>query len=270
MSVFVIAEAACTWRIMNGTTRVSGQEYDSLRELADRVKQAGADALKIQWCSDGAAMGRRRQSTETYTLLQFEKEFLPTFHDLCVDRELEPMCTVFLPQDVSTVAPFVTRYKVSSLEAMSASLHVAYLEQVSRKPFYVSTGCMTHEEVSECAWMWHDLHAQLLHCVVAYPAPLSDCHLSWAAASPYIQGWSDHTGSLIAGAVAVGAGLTVVEKHVRPTYCDERNPDFRSAFPWDVFREYVEAIRQAEIVYGTQTRIVRISERPYLDLRVRA
>ena len=266
--VFVIAEAACTWRTIGEAHPVSGQEYDCLRELADRVKQVGADALKIQWCSDGAEMGQRRGVAESYPLLQFDQDFLPTFHDLCVDRELEPMCTVFLPQDVLTVAPFVARYKVASLEAMSWSIHRAYAEQASRKPLYVSTGCMTADEVVECALLWADVRSKLLHCVTAYPAPLSDCHLAWAATEPYIEGWSDHTKSLIAGAVAVGAGLTVIEKHVRPSPCDTRNPDFSCALEWDAFRAYVEHIRQAEMLSGKPTRAILPCEQGFVQHRV--
>ena len=267
MSVFVIAEAACTWRTLGDAHAVSGQEYDRLRELADRVKQVGADALKIQWCSDGAEMGHRRRSNETYPLLQFEKDFLQTFHDLCIDRQLEPMCTVFLPQDVAVVVPHVTRYKVPSLEAMSVSLRDAYNEGYS-KPLYVSTGCMEAHMIERCVALWGSRVTTYLHCIVSYPAPLSDCYLSWAASSPYIEGFSDHTKSLIAGAVAVGAGLTVIEKHVRPSPCDTRNPDFSCALEWDAFRAYVEHIRQAEMLSGKPTRAILPCEQGFVQHRV--
>jgi len=66
---------------------------------------------------------------------------------------------------------------------------------------------------------------KFLHCISNYPAKLEDLNISniWEAE---LDGLSDHTTSTLIGALAVAAGATIVEKHIRLADTDPSNPDY--------------------------------------------
>ena len=248
--VFLIAEAACTWR--TDAVKIKDSEWMTLCRLADEVKAAGFDALKIQYCSDANELARRRNLHDhtPYLPLEFEPKYLAEFNQLCLARNLEPMCTVYLPQDVATVTPHVTRYKVASLEARSQSLFDAY-QSVPYKTLYVSTGAMTEEELFRTQILWNRTkHAiEYLHCVAAYPAPLAAMNLSILQNYDFI-GLSDHTGDMDIGGLAVIAGAEVIEVHIKSIYTDKINPDYAHSLSPFGFNAYAMGVRDAEQAKG--------------------
>ena len=251
MPTFIIAEAACTWR---GTP----DELGTLRQIAEAVKSAGADALKIQWCSSAVELAIQRNTTaHGYRLLTFDRDLLPKFAALCLEVGLEPMCSVFLPTDVSVVAHHVSRYKVASLEARSIELVRAYAE-VPAKPLYVSVGAMSVSAVADTRALWKQ-HKQpdvsFLQCCAAYPAPLSGLSLGWLRSASGIAGLSDHSHNLLTGSWAVAAGATVIETHVRSEHCATDNPDYPVSFTLDELALYVRLIRTAEVACGMEKRV---------------
>jgi N,N'-diacetyllegionaminate synthase len=85
----------------------------------------------------------------------------------------------------------------------------------------------------------------LLHCVSAYPAPISEMNLRAVG-----RGLSDHSRNLLTGAVAVGAGARIIETHYRLDTCHPTNPDYAVAFTPAEFTQYVKNIRDAEAMMG--------------------
>ena len=77
-------------------------------------------------------------------------------------------------------------------------------------------------------------------------------------------GFSDHTRSPLAGAVAVGAGASVIEFHLRLDETDPRNPDFAVSRSPEEARVYVEHIRQAEVLMGDGKKRIMPEEEPML------
>lgn len=256
----LIAEVACTWRTDSGPLK-SG-EWQRLCLLADDVKAAGFDAFKIQWTSDAQAMARRRRMPDhrPYLPLEFEPAWLGSLSRLCTARDLQPMVTVYLPEDVAVIAPLVSCYKVASLEADSPTLFEAY-QRVPPRPIYISTGARDEAGLVRTMTRWGSSRypASFLHCVATYPASLSSLHLQ--CLQQYgLDGFSDHTGHEWTGAFAVMAGAHVIEVHVRPVECPPDNADVGHSLHGEGMKRYVEHARLAAIVLGAPLKRLDPSE----------
>lgn len=259
---FIIAELATTWRYDGDAVPLA----DSIK----RIAEAGADAVKLQFCSRPDEMAERRAMPDgTYEYLHYDVGHLRYATDYAKLHRLEFMCTVFIPCDVAYVAPLVSRYKVASLEAMSYDLKDAYSALAPEKPLYVSTGAMTEQQVFMCRNHWSNyLNAYFLHCASLYPQPMATLNLTAIQNYGFI-GLSDHTPSILAGAFAVCAGAEVLEKHVRADGCPTENPDFPHSLTLEDFGRYVYAVRQAEqALSGTGDKVLYKNELPLLPHRV--
>ena len=65
----------------------------------------------------------------------------------------------------------------------------------------------------------------LLHCVSSYPAMFEELNLH--VIQEYdLDGFSDHTGNVITGALAVSHKAKILEVHIRNSYTSKSNPDF--------------------------------------------
>jgi len=232
--VFVIAEAACTW--LHGGLEAA---YRSI----EAAKKCGADAWKTQFTSSPSEMGKRRGvDPEKYERLNWDPAWLPKLQAMCGEYGLEFMCTVFLPKDVARIAPYVERFKVSAFEQP----HLREFQSAVR-------GCegeLNDWVVSVNPGRPIDPYCDRvtnLHCVSQYPTPLSQAIIS---AVRTLDGLSDHTTSLLTGAVAVGAGARILEKHVRMVDTPETDPDFGHSLLMEMrdceFSRYVEYVREAE------------------------
>lgn len=240
MSVFVIAEIGSTWEL----------DLEKLKKLAHAIKDCGADAMKLQWTSSGLAMAQRRRLGEDaaamyYKWLQYDPALLIEAKEIADSVGLEFMCSTFLVQDIAVVAPLVSRFKVSAFESGWGEFVFEHLKH--QKPLIVSCNPGTAESVQRTY-----AKAQVLHCISRYPTPIKDLSLHWI---PYQRlGLSDHSTSCLSGAVAVGLGAKVIEKHVMGFDTPTDNPDHGhslacwAAVPakYTAFGQYVENIREAE------------------------
>jgi sialic acid synthase SpsE len=267
--VFVIAEA--------------GSCHDGSLEKALRLirtaKVADADAVKFQFWSSAERLAERRHAgdyLEVYRRYQLPPDWLKPLRQHCDEVGIEFMCTTYLPEDVATIAPFVERFKIASFEA--ADLEFVRRHQKYPKPIYVSSGMLGLTELQGLVkWCGLALTRDvILHCVSAYPCPSQDLHLRTIAETAYgthgvmFGGLSDHTHSLLAGAVAVGAGAEVIEKHFQLDDTDPKNPDAAVALGRRALRQYIANIREAEVLMGDPlTRPLTIEE-PMRRYQVRA
>ena len=131
MACFLIAEAA-------GTHDGSYEKAERLIALAAAIR---AQACKFQWCSSPDRLAARRHAPEylaAYRTLAFQRDWFPLLKRACEDRGIEFMCTVYLPEDIAVVAPYVKRFKIASFEATDA--HFIALHAEFGKPLIVSLG----------------------------------------------------------------------------------------------------------------------------------
>lgn len=153
------------------------------------------------------------------------------------------------------------------------SEHKDYLETVARtcdRPIVLSTG-MTDKAFED--WVLSTFanspELNLLQCNSAYPTPAEDCNVGVvrhyariARENPRIvPGYSSHDQGWFGSALAVAAGARMVEKHVKLGNTEWAHFD---AVALDLtkpdFKDYVQKIREAEIVIGTEEKAVNPSE----------
>jgi sialic acid synthase SpsE len=261
--VKVLAEPGCT----------AEGHFDQMMRLIEVAASAGCDVFKPQWTSDARLMCERRHIgrdhprrayyERAYSWLEFPLGWHAEFREQCKALGMSYACTAFLAQDVFALEPFVDYLKVSSFEARDVTIQTA-CKHIS-KPVIVSTGMM---DGSECfAWRQFVLHAQFLHCVSAYPAPLPAMNIM-AIDTKGLDGLSDHSRHLLTGALAVACGAEIVEAHYRLDDCSPDNPDYAVAFTPAEFTQYIQNIRDAETLLGSGVKQVQECEQAMLPYRV--
>lgn len=256
MKTFVIADIA------SAHDGVLPYALDAINMAAD----AGANAVKFQFWSDANRLADRRGVSDTYRDIYKHYRVPVSWIDkLKAHADLagiEFMCTVFLPEDVSTIEPFVQRFKVSAFEGASASLFEAVNLWRGDRPLIVS---VSGDRISNTfGWPGRKPNDVSLYCVSAYPAPIDQLNLAaitrLSQLTPNV-GFSDHSGNMIAGALAVGAGARVIEAHLAHPHTNRDNPDAGPFAHKPVsFKKYVEFIRLAERMVGDGALVAQACE----------
>ena len=251
------------------------------QKLVYAAKNAGCDAVKMQWLSSPERLAARRRAPEyldAYRLLSFPRAWFPTLVAECELTGIEFMCTSYLPEDIAVVAPYVKRFKVSSFESRDAhflALHAEYL-----KPLIVSAGMGAQVHTALNAYRqaqsnrqpvvhWEDQPSlDVLHCVSAYPCPDDQINLRVLTGPRRLMygydftGLSDHTKHPLTGALAVAAGAKIVEFHLRLDDTDPGNADYAVARTPAEAKEYIANIRQTERMMGDGNIRVMSAEAP--------
>ncbi len=249
--VFVIAECGSCWRF-------GSDERENARRMIRAAKDAGADCVKFQWASSYKLVMARRGAPLTeewaYKFIEWPKEWMQEFKAFADECGIEWLCTVFLPQDVAVIAPLVKRFKVAAKEWDYHALHDAIEKFSLKKPYrdcYISFNSNKDSFNTAMRGVW-----KRLYCVSKYPAPLEDLKLSsemrvhepdWEGCTDHeMDGLSDHTGHVLTGAVAVGAGARCLEVHFMLDDTPSDNPDAcgHSHTP-DGLRQYIANVRTA-------------------------
>lgn len=259
----VIAEPGCTHE---GSLAV-------LLKLLHTAADCGADVFKPQWVSDAVQMCERRHIgpehpkrayyEQAYGWNQFPVEWHAQLRHECTQRGMAYACTVFLPQDVAMIAPFVDYIKVSSFESSDQAMAAA-LQRIPEPPKRLASYGM---QGPLPRW----IGCTRLHCVTAYPAPANEINLRvlWPGEDYQdYEGLSDHSRNVLTGAVAVGAGASIIETHFRLDDCDPANPDYAVAFTQQEFAQYVRNVREAERMMGDGVKKIQPSEEWALSYKV--
>jgi len=218
------------------------------QRLIDYAKECGADAAKFQFWSSAERLADRRKAADyldIYRRYQIPMEWLGTLRAHCYHVGIQFMCTTYLPEDIHVVEPYVERFKVASFEADDlpfVDAHAGF-----GKPIIRSCG------MGAQPYQGRQQTLDLL-CISSYPAPQDALNLHRLRGNRFV-GLSDHTLSWLTGAVAVGAGACILEKHISLASTSADNPDVNHSLTADVdsrdgFRKYVWAVRQAEEMYG--------------------
>lgn len=249
MKPFVIAEfASCHM----------GSLENALKGISV-AHSAGAQAFKVQyWSSPERMRSRRKVPSPAYTQGSVPAEWHATLKKECHDRGLLYSASVFLPEDIATLAPHVDYWKVSSFEARDRELTQAIPKD--HRTHFISTGMQTSHDDS-----YLPRRGIRLHCVSAYPCPPYEANLG---AIERGQGYSDHTRCVFTGAFAVSAGADYLEVHYRLDDTPESCPDYVVSLDPDGLQKYIGLAREAYRMRGDGRKMPQLSERESLAHRV--
>jgi N-acetylneuraminate synthase len=249
-----------------------GSSHDGLfvsaLELVRLAKQCGADSVKVQYFGDPDALAKQRglgkQHAETYRRYNVPEEWL---EPLAVETRRHGMrfiCSVFRADDAALVARYADDIKVSSFEAEDEKLLAAIA--AARVPkgegnqrVIVSLG---QGKSAEAAARILGRDVVTLHCVSAYPAPLTQLNLQ-RIATQGMTGYSDHSANEDVGALAVAAGARVIEVHYRMDATPLTNPDYMHSLNPSRLATYVERVREAARMLGDGADVAQPVEKQF-------
>ncbi len=256
MHTTIIAEIGSAWRF--------GGNYPlNAYSAINMAKRCGADIIKFQWVSDPRAMERRRNVPEgSYDILAWPKLWISMLHEKCESVGIEFLCTVFLPLDVATMNPYVKRWKVASLEAGDNELLTAM--DGTSKPVIMSQGAIGARSLTRKKLFF----GTTLHCTLAYPAAPDQLNLSVIRVGRY-NGYSDHSCNVLTGAIAVACGAEIIEVHFKLHDTPADNPDYGHSLWSEQLGNYIENIRQAELMLGDGVKKIEPCERWALKHKVK-
>jgi len=246
------------------------QKFDLAVETIKAIKEAGADAVKLQTYTpdtitidsdndyfqikqgtlwDGKNLYQLYQ--EAYTPWEWQpklKEIAEGLGLVCFSTPFDKTAVDFLEE------MNVPTYKVASFEIMDIPL-IEYIASKG-KPVIISTGiatvCDIEEAVNACKTMGNSQIA-LLKCTSAYPTLLEDVNLktlpNLADTFKTVVGLSDHTLGISVPIASVALGAKIIEKH----FILNRKlggPDAAFSLEPAEFKEMVQAVREVEKALG--------------------
>ena len=258
--VFVVAELSAN----------HGQRFDVAEKTLRAMKDAGADAVKLQtfrpesmtlnsdlpqFQARTGTIWEGRRLFDLYKEAQTPYEWHPQLQRIAKDIGLEFFSSPF---DVEA-SDFLEKldlpaYKIASPEITDIPLirHVAK----KGKPVILSSGIATWEELERAVATCRDAgnrQIAVLKCTTAYPAKVNDANLRSipiiTAQLSVLSGISDHTPGFIVPAAATALGGNIIEKHF---ILDRSMNTLDASFSMEPkeFREMVDIVRDVETALG--------------------
>ena len=264
----VVGEGAPTFIVAEAGVNHNG-DLGLAAQLVDVAAAAGADAVKFQTFRSEALASRaapkaayQRETTgagesqrEMLARLELTLDQHAELRDRCAKRGILFFSSPFdeLSADALEVLG-VPLFKIPSGEITNLPFlrHVA----LKGKPIILSTGMSTLAEVAEAVDHIRsvgDPPLALLHCLSAYPAPVSEMNLR---AMDTLRerfgcpvGLSDHSLGIEVAIAAVARGAAIVEKHFT---LDKRlpGPDHQTSLDPDELARLIRALRSVEAALG--------------------
>lgn len=258
--VFIMAEAGANH---NGDLSLA-------KELAVAAREAGADCIKFQtftaedFCADRTktftyrSQGRTviESEFEMFKRLEFSRDEWAELMAYCESLGIMFLTTV---QDPSNLA-MMFELGLQGIKVGSDDFdHLVNLRQYAQTglPLIVSKGMADLPEVNRVIDAVRPLASgglAVLHCVSLYPSEARHLNLRQIPIlrkrhPEIVWGFSDHSPSVIAPALAVSLGAAIIEKHFTLNH-DLPGPDHWFSLDPREFRAMVDNIRYAEEALG--------------------
>jgi len=246
------------------------QKYDLAVKTIKAMKEAGADAVKLQTYTPDTitidcdneyfqikeGLWKGKTLYELYQKAYTPWEWQPKLKKIAEDLGLIYFSSAFDKSAVDFLEKMdVPAYKIASFEITDIPL-IEYIASKG-KPVILSTGIATladiEEAVNACKRMGNEQIA-LLKCTSAYPAQIEDANLliipNMRETFGTVVGLSDHTLGSSAAIASVALGAKIIEKH----FILDRNlggPDAAFSMEPEGFKQMVKYIREVEKALGS-------------------
>jgi len=262
-------------------------DLDIAKKSIDAASEAGADAVKFQTFSadEFVADKNLKYTYETYDGKKitenqydiFKRNELPDEWHQVLQRHSKECEVEFLSSvaDIHAVDLLdtlnVSAFKIASEDLINIEL-IKYLSTKDR-PVILSTGMADSHEIDNAVTLIESSgvgNLILLHCVSAYPTPISSCNLNRIKALKTAYkcpvGYSDHTEGHASSVLAIGMGICMIEKHFTLDNKME-GPDHKFSQNPEQFKKLVQQIRESESMLGKNSlhygEIEEISRKEY-------
>lgn len=242
---YVIAEAGSNFN----------QSLDVARRLVDAAADAGADAVKFQLFRADALYPGGGEMHDIFKSIELDPAWVPQLAEHCVQRGIHFFASAFDAGSVQVLIDAkVPAMKIASSETTNLSL-VAQMAAAG-VPLIISTGMCDMVDVEEAAALCEGIGNRdiaFLQCGAMYPLPPELVNLrvmrTFASRFGCPVGFSDHTLQANTGAIAVGAGASVLEKHFTLDRASPGPDHFYALEPHEL-KDYVTGARDAHIMLG--------------------
>jgi N,N'-diacetyllegionaminate synthase len=266
---FIIAEAGVNH---NGSLK-------NAIKLAKIAKESGADAVKFQ------LFDKNEQISKYANAAPYQKEKFSSKKMLAIAKNYD-----FSWENHKKIKNFCNKIKIIYISSCFDNLAVDYLIKnlkgsiikiasgeitnyplldhiaKTKKPVILSTGMSTLNDVDGALKKlkkYNNKKIILLHCVSNYPARLSEVNLKsmikMRSKFHTLVGFSDHTKGKTSAIAAVSLGACVIEKHFTLNK-NLNGPDHSMSLNPKELKDFVQSIRNTELLLGNEKKIVNKSE----------
>jgi len=236
-------------------------DVDKALDMIDIAKVAGADYIKFQtFKADELCTPDSTTSRYIHQVLGEGEDFRGLLKRLeldygefmgiksyCDNVDIGFMSTAF---DVESLKDLI-EIGIDTIKIASGDItDVLVLDKAKKSglPIILSTGLADESDIVRALDILKECEVTLLHCVSLYPTELKELGLDrikYLKKFKLPVGFSDHTENLISGAVAVGMGVTIIEKHFTLDKTLD-GPDHSFSLNPQELTQYIQNVRDAE------------------------
>lgn len=257
--IYIISEMACA----------HDGDIEKAKRIVDAAVSAKADAIQLQFFSRKDLMTPDHEVYDLLGTLEFSQSEWAEIYRYASQRNIHVFaCTYDVPSAELAIHLGVDGIKLNSSDLSNSDL----LKIVAQSgiPYTLGTGASTVEEIAEavetCLRNGGD-QIILMHGVQNFPTAIENAQINrirmLKALFPFPVGYQDHTDashpfSRVVDLLAIGAGASVIEKHITLDR-SEKGTDYQAALEPMELKEFVQTIRRAERAMGSN-RILPLSQ----------
>ncbi len=247
---YIIAEIASTHE----------GEFDYLCRLVREIARTGADAVKFQIYLADEIVEKGHPDYQDFLSYQYTNNQWKDIIHLASELKLDVWVDLSGEYGQKIIQENVDLIKGIKLHA-SDTQNIFAIEFIKSTDFdlIISCGGTTLVEIFSLLDKVADgRRIILMHGFQSYPTDINDSHIqrikTLSEIFPYSTAYADHiSGDSVIAAwlplVAIGAGASVIEKHITMSRAEKRD-DYYSSLEPDEFKEMVEVLRLSVKAYG--------------------
>ncbi len=191
--------------------------WQGLDQIKDMIQLLDASIVKFQLYSEYDLYGTGSKESK------FKTEWLPIIHEFCKLHKKKMMVTVFNPDLIKVVEPYVPMFKIASSEITDREL----INRIKsfKKPVMISCGGATRAQIGTAVTLLSDQQIVLMACNVEYPSKRHNVRKMLHLRNEFkgcVHGYSDHSLDIeCLPILCEWYGAKFLEKHVKPNEDNE-------------------------------------------------